>query len=711
MHVLQWRISVWLMVAGIVLALPAGIAHAAEPVAFNRDIRPILSSQCFQCHGPDQNNRKGGLRLDVREKALLPAESGEIAIVPGKPETSELVRRVFAENSGETMPPPKSNKTLTAAQKELLRRWVAEGAEYQPHWSLIPPQRRDLPPVKQTAWPRNPIDQFILARLEREGLQPSPEADRATLFRRLSLDLTGLPPKPDDVTAFEREMTAATAQDQGTPGADDAQAQRQTEAVDRVYENWVNKLLASPHYGERMAVDWLDAARFADTNGYQVDRDREMYAWRDWVIEAFNSNKPFDQFTIEQIAGDLLPGATLQQKTATGFHRNHMLNEEGGIIPEEFLAEYCADRVETTATVWLGQTFNCCRCHDHKFDPFTQRDYYGLYAFFHNVTEGGIGNYGANIRRNAPPILKLPAPDVETKLGSLNQELAEVRKRLAETDATIAAGQAEWEGRLRQSPVVWRPAVPTLVRIMDADVALDAERTAIHIPAFDPGTHAAVVEARLPLSRVTALRLECVPLASGSGAEGKAATPMTFQLGQLRMFRSDTKPVEKEPLAVQAAETENSLPAIEVAKALEAGGKTRTAVSVKDDAGAALVFELDAALSAEMPIVHLELSILVGEKTTPWEFRLLATDAATDLLAPATIVNIVRKEAATLTPEEENQIAGFRTAKHRDRRLLAERVAAQTRQIDETDLQIPTTLVMEEMAASRAHIHFDARRL
>ncbi|MEX2287143.1 MAG: PSD1 and planctomycete cytochrome C domain-containing protein [Planctomycetaceae bacterium] len=401
-----------------------GAADAAEPVRFNRDIRPILSSRCFACHGRDENHRKSGLRLDVRDNALNAAESKAIPITPGKPESSELIRRIFSTDRDEMMPPADSGKNLTAAEKELLKQWVSEGAEYEPHWSLVPPMRVQPPIVKQTQWPRNPVDNFVLVRLEREGLRPSPAAEPATLLRRLCLDLTGLPPAAHDVSAFQRELAAADI-------ADAKAGDRNQRAAERVYASWVDKLLASPHYGERMAVDWLDAARFADSNGYQVDRDREMYAWRDWVIAAFNANQPFDQFTIEQLAGDLLPNATLEQKIATGFHRNHMLNEEGGIIAEEFLAEYCSDRVETTAAVWLGQTFTCTRCHDHKFDPFTQRDYYGLYSFFHNVPEGGIGNYGANIRRNAPPMLKLPSPEIEAKIASLNRELDEVKKSLA----------------------------------------------------------------------------------------------------------------------------------------------------------------------------------------------------------------------------------------------------------------------------------------
>jgi hypothetical protein len=382
--------------------------------------------------------------LDRREQAIVAAESGEIAVVPNRPQSSQLIKRVFSDDVVAVMPPPSANKPLSERQKELLRQWIEQGAEYESHWSFIPPQRSTTPSVSQTQWPRNAIDVFILARLESEGLHPSPKAEFATLLRRLSLDLLGLPPTLSDVDAFIQEMQEAGRVDHSVEPAS-------TAALDATYLRWVDRLLDSPHYGERMAVDWLDAARFADSNGYQVDRDREMYAWRDWVINAFNANLPFDQFTIEQIAGDLLPEATFSQKIATGFHRNHMLNEEGGIIPEEFLAEYCADRVETTAAIWLGQTFNCARCHDHKFDPFTQRDFYGLYAFFHNVTEKGIGNYGANIRRNAPPFLKLPAPEIESKLVTLRAEQDEAKQRLSALDVQLLADQTIWEEQIRKA--------------------------------------------------------------------------------------------------------------------------------------------------------------------------------------------------------------------------------------------------------------------
>jgi len=335
---------------------------------------------------------------------------GYAAIEPGCSDCSVLISRIQSQDPEEQMPPPEANKALTETQKNLLRQWVDAGAEYEGHWAWTPPRREALPRLTQHSdWPRNEVDHFMLQRLLDENLTPSPEADRTTLIRRVTLDLTGLPPTLAEVDAFLAD---------DSPDA---------------FEKVVDRLLDSPHYGERMAVDWLDAARYADTNGYQVDRDREMFAWRDWVIDAFNQNMPFDVFTVEQLAGDLLPDPTLQQRIATGFHRNHMMNEEGGIIPEEFLAEYCSDRVETTMTIWLGQTFICARCHDHKYDPFSQRDYYSIYAFFHNVSEQGRGNYGAPIQRNNPPMIQLPSPEQESTRALAQAELGKAEQLLANT--------------------------------------------------------------------------------------------------------------------------------------------------------------------------------------------------------------------------------------------------------------------------------------
>ncbi len=353
-----------LLLAGTSVLHAADLAkgRGAEDL-FTGKVRPILASRCFTCHGPDEKARKAGLRLDIRDEAIRPLESGASAIVPGDVDESELVNRIFAEDEGELMPPPHAKKPLTEGEKDTLKRWVAEGAEYKSHWSFARPRRASLPEVRRTDWPRNAIDTFVLARLESEGLQPSPGADRTTLARRLSLDLIGLPPTPEEVDAFVNDR------------ADDA------------YERLVDRLLASPHYGERWARRWLDLARYADTNGYEKDRGRSIWPYRDWVIRALNSDMPFDRFTVEQIAGDMLPGASPDQRIATGFHRNTMLNEEGGIDPREYRFLAMTDRVATTGTVWLGLTIGCAQCHTHKYDPIPHTEYYQFMAFLNNADE------------------------------------------------------------------------------------------------------------------------------------------------------------------------------------------------------------------------------------------------------------------------------------------------------------------------------------
>ncbi len=368
------------------VALLAFVAplRAETPISFERDIQPILSENCYHCHGPDGEARKAKLRLDRRESALAPAKSGATAIVPSKPDESELVARIFSVDPEEVMPSPKSNRTLTLAQKNLLKRWITEGATWNEHWAFSPPQRLIVPKIATSAaTARNPLDAFVLARLAQEKIAPAAEADRAALIRRVSLDLNGLPPAPTEVAAFLADRS---------PDA---------------YEKLVERLLASPRYGERWAWDWLDLARYADTNGFQGDPERTMWPWRDWVVNALNANMPFDQFTIEQLAGDLLPDATREQKIASGFHRNNMFNGEGGRIAEETRVENVFDRVETTATVWLGLTFTCNRCHDHKFDPLKQTDYYALYDIFNQMSETGSASGGGGRGGQMAPVLDL----------------------------------------------------------------------------------------------------------------------------------------------------------------------------------------------------------------------------------------------------------------------------------------------------------------
>ena len=390
-------------------------------VEFARDIRPILSENCFQCHGPDEAQREADLRLDRREG--LYGEGSDAAIItPGRPEESELFRRISSTDAEERMPPPDSGIRLTDEQITAVKTWIEQGAAWQTHWSFVTP-KRPQPPSQgdhlhvDPKWPRNGIDSFVLSRLTERKLSPSPEASKETLIRRVSFDLTGLPPTPDEVDRF-------LADDR--PDA---------------YQRLVDRLLASPRYGERMSAVWLDAARYADSYGYQDDGEVSMWRWRDWVIEAFNNNMPFDQFTIEQLAGDLLPNATFEQRIATGFNRNHRANSEGGAIPEEFRVEYVADRVDTTATVWLGMTVACARCHDHKFDPVSQREFYQLFAFFNNVAEDGR----ARKNGNTPPLMPAPTRAQQRAQRQLESDLQAARDALEQLEPQIMQAQVQWE--------------------------------------------------------------------------------------------------------------------------------------------------------------------------------------------------------------------------------------------------------------------------
>ncbi len=398
-------------------------AAPARQIVFNRDIRPILADKCWGCHGPDAPAKKIKLRLDSEGAATADLGGGRRAIVPGNPEQSQLVRRITSGDEMTRMPPVDSGRKLTQTEIDLLVEWVRQGALWQRHWSFIPPIRPLLPQIKNKEWSKNAIDHFVLERLEREGMEPSPEADRATLIRRVSLDLTGLPPTPLEVENFLNDKS---------PNA---------------YEKVVDRLLASPRYGERMAFRWLDAARYADTNGYQVDGDRSAWRWRDWVIEAFNRNKPFDQFVVEQLAGDLLPNATLYQKIATAFNRNHRINAEGGVVPEEYRVEYVVDRVDTTSTVFMGMTLGCARCHNHKYDPFTQKEYYQLTAYFNSIDEDGH----SFDQGNSPPVMAAPTKEQQRRLRQFTQEIALAERRYNALAEKSAMTRRHWEKSLLAS--------------------------------------------------------------------------------------------------------------------------------------------------------------------------------------------------------------------------------------------------------------------
>ncbi|MBM3880025.1 MAG: DUF1553 domain-containing protein [Verrucomicrobia bacterium] len=490
------------------LSVGAGLAEVRVEAAvdFARDIAPIFVKRCTECHGPD--TQRSGLRLDQRAGVFRPDRPEQTILVPGDAAASELWRRVTTRDPDDVMPP--KGERLRPEQIEALRAWIDAGAEWPEddpsrHWAFVPPTRPALPAVEQAAWTRNPVDRFILVRLEQEGLAPSPEADRATLIRRLSLDLTGLPPSWAEVETFLRDSG---------PGA---------------YERVVDRLMASPHYGEHLARWWLDLARYADSNGYQVDLARSIWPYRDWVIRAFNRNLPFDRFTIEQLAGDLLPRATLDQRIATGFHRNSKINDEGGGDAEEYRTKAVKDRVATTATAWLGMTMMCAECHTHKYDPISHEEYYRFYAFFNNTADGG--------NHSVEPTIPVPPPNWTGQLEYLRSQLDRVQRELAAAEGSWATGQAAWEQRLREAPEVWAPLALTDAVSTGGSSYTNLADGSLLATGSNPIYDTILVQAETSLTNVMALLLEVLPDPSlPKGGPGRWGQTGNFILDELAVW-------------------------------------------------------------------------------------------------------------------------------------------------------------------------------
>jgi hypothetical protein len=645
------------MRAVAILMLNVASLHATE-ISYNRDVRPILSDNCFACHGFDPKNRKADLRLDTFEGA-----TSDGAIVPGDVAKSEVWSRIITGDEDEIMPPPKSHKTLTAAQKNTLKRWIESGAKYETHWSFMPLAVVRPPEVKTAAWAKNDLDRFILARLESEGLKPSAEATKENLIRRLSLDLTGLPPTLAEVDAFVADTSP------------------------QAFEKVVDRLLKSPHYGERMALDWLDAARYADSNGYQVDRDREMWPWRDWVIAAFNDNMRFDQFTIEQLAGDLLPGATLTQRIATGFNRNHMTNEEGGIIPEEFLAEYTADRVETTAAVWLGQTFNCCRCHDHKYDPFTAKDFYSLKAFFHNVPEQGVGNRKAKPNASAPPVITAPSPSLDAKKAVLEKQRAELQSQRDTAASQSMPGLDAWTQRVQANSVRWKRLGFLSVTGAGLPSEIDAGAVKVGIQVGDDFWNFKATTAP-QADRITAIRLvgEVIGEETNFRINHVDATALTGS--------------KQAPLGLRASAFEDSLPVKVLQPLLKPGNRAPHNLRIQLGKSESAVFLLREPLQPAGPA---GLVVTVGARANTGSVRwhLEVTADEPDLLVPASIQAIATKAASNRSSDELQVLQAAYAATLPEMRRLDDAILALDEQLGDLDLQYPASMVMEEMMKPR----------
>ncbi|QDU59837.1 Planctomycete cytochrome C [Planctomycetes bacterium Pan216] len=527
----------WTLPAIVFLfALRPSWAQGASPIDFTREIQPLLSDACFHCHGPDEQTREADLRLDLKEGAFED-RGGYAAFTPGDLAKSEALARMITDDPDLRMPPADSGRTLGPKQIERVRRWIEQGAKWREHWAFIVPERPRVPRVNDRSWSRGPIDTFVLARLEREGLSPSPEADRETLLRRLSFDLIGLPPTPEEVDAFVND--------------------RSPDAYARV----VDRLLDSPHYGERMAMVWLDAARYADTDGFQGDATRNNWAWRDWVVGAYNRNMPFDQFTIEQFAGDLLPDATLEQRLATCFHRNHMTNGEGGRDPEESRVDYVIDRTNTTGTVWLGLTLGCCQCHSHKYDPITQTEYYQLTAFFNSIEETGKAAGAAS------PYMKYQSPwgkrAVANATEAVNRRQAELRRLDAKTRPAFDAWLTEELAAIKrgQATPVWRSVVAKGLTSTDGTKLAQDATGVITTSGPDPRHDDYLVTVSPDLPQLTGMRLEILPHASNTEGGLSRSDNGHFILTNLKINarRKGSSIIEEVPIVSAIADFSESV--------------------------------------------------------------------------------------------------------------------------------------------------------
>lgn len=670
--------SVFGLLAWVAVAAAIGSAKAAPSVDFNRDVKPILSNKCFFCHGPDANQRKGGtdgLRLDMPEGATSDL-GGYAAIVPGHPEKSALVKRITATDPDEVMPPMSTGKKLSAREIAILMEWVRQGGKYSQHWSYAKPARPDLPAVKNGSWPRNEIDRFILARLDREGLKPSAEADRYALIRRLSLDLTGLPPTLEEVDAFVAD------------------------ADPKAYENLVERLLAKEVYGEHWAYLWLDLARYADSAGYADDPPRSIWLFRDYVIQALNANKPFDQFTIEQIAGDLLPKPTEQQLIATAFHRNTLTNNEGGTNDEEFRNVAIVDRVNTTMAVWMGTTIACAQCHNHKYDAISQEEFFRLFAFFNNTEDAD--------RKDETPVLSLYTPEQERQRGLWQEEIAGLETTLKTPTPALKASQAKWETALPLD-LKWQALDPQIV-ISQAGLAVSVSDGALHVPAGAKNdTYTVIVP--LELSKLQALRLEALPDDSlpGKGpghADGNfivtrisaALTPGTGANGE--------KPQGKKPIDFNLALADFSQSGFEAENVLKNPDPKKKGWAIGGQTGKPHSITLVTAAPLDVPegstlFVTIEHGAQLANQTLG-HFRVSATDdsrAAEWARTPQSVLTALAVPVAERSPEQQDEIAKHYVTVAPELQPTRERLAALKKQLADS---LPTTVpVMRDLPGDK----------
>ncbi len=661
---------------GIVVA-PC-IARGDEKIQFNRDVRPILANHCFTCHGHDSATREAGLRLDRREAATAELDSGLAAIVPGDVGGSELIRRITAEDGDERMPPVDGPKPLTAAQIATLTKWIEQGAEYEQHWAFIAPQPMAPPSTKPAGkWRRNAIDDFVFARLEQEGLKPAEEASRETLIRRVAFDLTGLPPTLKEIDTFVADKSP-----QG-------------------YERMVDRYLDSPAYGEHMARHWLDLARYADSNGYQYDTEREQWVWRDWVIDAYNRNMPFDEFTIEQLAGDLLPDATPQQQLATGFNRNHGVTIEGGIIDEEYRTEYVMDRLVTTGEVWLGLTVGCARCHDHKFDPLSQKEFYQLYAYFNQVPERGM--------RGFAPQKSIPSPLAASQQRENEAELARLKAEL-NNPANIDEQLEKWTKSIAGSKSSsWQVLAPTSMESTGGSTLTKLDDDSILVGGANPRHDVYEITVRTGAVNLTAIRLEALMHDSLPGGGPGRHSNSNFVLSEFEVTAVSLKDSSQtQTIKFARAVADYSQANYEIGKAIDGtvtnsngwavDGPTRkqpaTAMFI-----AAVPFGYEGGTELRFRLRH-EANFATHGIGRP---RLSASGDPPETLqlggVPQRIQQLAVKPSAQRSKEEQLQLRDYFLTHHNPSKALEERIAALEKQ---KAASFPATMIMQDMPQPRA---------
>jgi hypothetical protein len=658
----------------------SSVARADEStIVFSRDIRPILAGHCFHCHGPDEGSREGDLRLDTEEGARKALEiEGVVA---------KLLGRVTSHDPDLVMPPPSVKKPLTAAQIDRLTRWVDAGAPWGSHWAFEPLVKPAVPTVPemaneafgQTASLQNPIDPFVQARLATRKVTPSPEASRETLIRRVTLDLTGLPPTPEEVDNFVQDMSP--------------------DAWDKV----VDRLLASPAYGERMAWNWLDAARYADSNGYQGDNERTMWPWRDWVIDAFNRNLPYDQFTVWQLAGDQLPDASFEQKLATGFCRNHMINGEGGRIAEENRVDYVMDMTETTGTVWLGLTMNCCRCHDHKFDPLSQQDYYSLSAFFNQTPVDGSGG-----NPQTPPVLAVPSKDQRQKEKDTATQLAGLKQPIQQREQELVASQQAWEQTTLASSgeSTWQPLKP--VKISAVHQTLTAQDDdSILATGENPRNDTYTLELSSGLERITAIRLDALNHDSHTQGGLSRSDSGNFVLTEIEILVQQPGSDPATKVSIASAEATYEQGDLKVARAFDGNSNSGWAVYAGKpiDRSHSAVFRLAEPLTiskdATFTIVLRHDSPHVSHNIGRFRLSASATPEAKLDDSNAALIATLKTPADKRTQEQRDQIvAAQRAGDATYAELLKNREQLQ-KSLNDLRGGFPKVMVMEDMAQPR----------